>query len=366
MIGEILLIAILVAAACAIPGVFLVLRKMSLMSDAISHAVLPGIVVGFLFTRSLASPLLFIGAVGTGMLTVILTESLVKTALVKEDAAIGLVFPALFSIGVILVSRYTGNVHLDIDAVLLGELVFTPLDRLTFFGYDAGPRTAWVMGIILLLNIGVLVLFFKEMKMATFDPGLSSSLGFSPVLLQYILMIDVSITTVGAFDAVGSILVVALMIASATTAYLLTDDLKKMIILSVVIGIVASVLGFLLAWALDASAAGAMASMCGVAFLLAFLFAPERGLVSQTRRKQSQKLEFAVTMLTIHLSHHRSEEQCDLECHEQHLTEHINWDKHFASQVVKKAIAEGMIKSSQSLLRLTTAGEQHVHAAMMR
>lgn len=366
MIGEIILIAILVSAACAIPGVFLVLRKMSLMSDAISHAVLPGIVVGFLITRSLGSPLLFIGAVGTGLLTVILTESLVKTGLVKEDAAIGLVFPALFSIGVILVSRYTGNVHLDIDAVLLGELVFTPLDRLSFLGRDIGPRTAWVMGVILLLNIAVLVLFFKEMKIATFDPGLSSSLGFSPVLMQYILMIDVSITTVGAFDAVGSILVVALMIAPATTAYLLTDDLKKMIILSVIIGIVASVLGFLVAWSLDASAAGAMASMCGVAFLLAFLFAPNRGLVSQTRRKQSQKLEFAVTMLTIHLSHHRSEEQCNMECHEKHLTEHINWDKYFAAQVVKKAVAEGMIKSSQGLLALTSIGEQHVQAAMMR
>ena len=365
MIGEIILIAILVSAACAIPGVFLVLRKMALMSDAISHAVLPGIVIGFLMTRSLSSPLLFVGAVGTGLLTVILTESLVKTGLVKEDAAIGLVFPALFSIGVILVSRYTGNVHLDIDAVLLGELVFAPLDRISFLGYDIGPRTAWVMGIILLLNIGVLALFFKEMKIATFDPGLSKSLGFSPVLLQYILMISVSITTVGAFDAVGSILVVALMIAPATTAYLLTDDLKTMIILSVIIGIVSSVLGFLVAWALDASAAGAMASMCGVAFLLAFLFAPDRGLLSQIRRKHSQKLEFAVTMLTIHLSHHRSEEQCDLECHEQHLTEHINWDKHFATQVVKKAIGDGMISSSQGLLKLTQAGEQNVKTAMM-
>lgn len=366
MIAEIILIAILVSAACAIPGVFLVLRKMSLMSDAISHAVLPGIVVGFLLTRSLSSPLLFVGAVGTGLLTVVLTESLVKTGLVKEDAAIGLVFPALFSIGVILVSRYTGNVHLDIDAVLLGELVFTPLDRISLFGYDIGPRMAWVMGVILILNIAVLLLFFKEMKIATFDPGLSKSLGFSPVLIQYILVIMVSVTIVGAFDAVGSILVVALIIAPATTAYLLTNDLKTMVILSVVIGVISSVLGFLVAWAIDASAAGAMASMCGVSFLLAFLFAPGRGLVTQIRRKQTQKLEFAVTMLTIHLSHHQSEEKCYLECHEKHLTEHINWDKHFAGQVVKKAIEESMITSTMGLLKLTTAGEQHVKTAMMR
>lgn len=366
MIGEILLVALLVSAACAIPGVFLVLRKMSLMSDAISHAVLPGIVVGFLFTHSYSSPLLFIGAVGTGLLTVILTESLVKTALVKEDAAIGLVFPALFSIGVILVSKYAGNAHLDIDAVLLGELIFTPLDRLTFRGYDMGPRTAWVMGIILLLNLAILLLFFKELKLSTFDAGLSTSLGFSPVLLQYILMIDVSITTVGAFDAVGSILVVALMIAPATTAYLLTDDLKRMLILSILLGMLASVLGFLLAWATDASAAGAMATVCGIFFLLAFLFAPERGLISQMRRKQSQKLEFAVTMLSIHLSHHKGEEQGELECHEQHLTEHINWDKHFASLVVKKALSEKVITRNQGLLELTETGEHLVKSAMMR
>lgn len=364
MIGEIVLIAILVSAACAIPGVFLVLRKMSLMSDAISHAVLPGIVIGFLFTHSLSSPLLFLGAVSTGVLTVVLTESLVRTALVKEDAAIGLVFPALFSIGVILVSRYTGNVHLDTDAVLLGELVFTPLDRITLLGHDLGPRTAWVMGIIFLLNIGVLALFFKEMKLATFDAGLSSSLGFSPVLMQYILMIDVSITTVGAFDAVGSILVVALMIAPATTAYLLTDDLKRMLILSVLIGVCSSVLGFFIAWMMDASAAGAMAGMCGLAFLLAFLFSPKRGLVSQKRRKKIQKLEFAVTMLTIHLSHHRSQAERDEECNEQHLTEHINWEKHFATQVVKKAIGGGLITSSKGYLQLTPAGEKGVREAM--
>jgi manganese/zinc/iron transport system permease protein len=120
MIVELLIIAVLVAVACAIPGVFLVLKKMSLISDAISHSVLLGIVVGFMLTHSLSSPLLFIGAVITGLLTVFLSEVLVKSKLVKEDAAIGLVFPALFSIGVILVSRYTGNVHLDTDAVLLG------------------------------------------------------------------------------------------------------------------------------------------------------------------------------------------------------------------------------------------------------
>lgn len=366
MIGEIILVAIIVSSACAIPGVFLVLRKMSLMSDAISHAVLPGIVIGFLLTQNLSSPLLFIGAVATGLLTVFLSETLIKTSLVKEDAAIGLVFPVLFSIGVILVSRYTGDVHLDTDAVLLGELVFTPLDRLTLGGMDLGPRTAWVMGIILIINLLILLLFFKELKLATFDKGLASALGFSPVLIQYILMVDVSITTVGAFDAVGSILVVALMIAPASAAYLLTDNLKVMVILSILIGVISSISGFAISWFLDASAAGSMAGMCGVIFLLTFLFSPSRGIITVLNRKKDQKLNFAVTMLTVHILHHRDADNCNEECMENHLVDHINWDSRFAKAVVERASRNSMIKSAAGLISLTDSGEKHAQESMIK
>ncbi|WP_020611196.1 metal ABC transporter permease [Sediminispirochaeta bajacaliforniensis] len=366
MIAEIILIAVLVSVACAIPGVFLVLRKMSLMSDAISHAVLPGIVVGFLITHTLASPLLFIGAVATGLLTVVLSELLVRTSLVKEDAAIGLVFPALFSIGVILVSQYTGNVHLDTDAVLLGELVFTPLDRIIVQGIDLGPRTAWVMGFILIMNIALFLLFFKELKLATFDPGLAASIGFSPSLIQYILMIDVSITTVGAFDAVGSILVVALMIAPAATAYLLTDDLRVMVLLAVLFAILSSIIGFWASWIMDASAAGAMASIAGLFFLAAFLFAPDRGIVSIRKKRKRQKIEFGISMLAVHLLHHRDEERSATECSEDHLLEHINWDVRFAHVVLSTAISKGLIRSEGHVLRLTHRGISFAREAMSR
>src|SRR5690606_39215724 len=125
----------------------------------------------------------------------------------------GLVFPVLFSIGVILISRYAGDVHLDVDAVLLGELAFAPFDRFILFDTDLGPRALWVMGAILALNIVAISLFYKELKLATFDAGLAAALGFAPGLIHYGLMSLVSVTAVGAFDAVGSILVVALMIA---------------------------------------------------------------------------------------------------------------------------------------------------------
>jgi manganese/zinc/iron transport system permease protein len=135
---EIQAIAAVVAAACALPGVFLVLRRMALISDAISHAILPGIVLAFFVVEDLSSPLLVVGAAGMGLVTVVLIELLRRTELVREDAAIGLVFPVLFSAGVVLIARFADDVHLDIDAVLLGELAFAPFDRLVFWGWDWG------------------------------------------------------------------------------------------------------------------------------------------------------------------------------------------------------------------------------------
>ena len=209
---EIQLIAAVVAAACALPGVFLVLRRMAMMSDAISHTVLLGIVLAFFVVEEFGHPLLMIGATAVGVLTVSLTELLNRTKLVKEDAAIGLTFPALFSIAVILVSVFARNVHLDEHVVFQGDLAFAPFDRMIVLGRDIGPRTLVIMTIILLINLLFIGLFYKELKLATFDVQLAAALGFSPALLHYGLMTLVSVTAVGAFDAVGSILVIALMI----------------------------------------------------------------------------------------------------------------------------------------------------------
>ena len=290
---EIQAVAVVVAVACALPGVFLILRRMGMMSDAISHAILPGIVVGFFITESLGSPLLIVAAALTGLLTVALVELVERTKLVKEDAAIGLVFPVLFSIGVVLIARYAGDVHLDTDAVLLGELAFAPFNRLVAFGYDLGPQALWVMGAALGLNLAFLALFYKELKLATFDAGLAATLGFAPGLLHYALMGLVSVTAVSAFDAVGSILVVALMVAPPAAAYLLTDRLAVMMGLSAALGALVAVGGYWLAYALDASIAGAMATMAGVVFGAAVLFAPGRGVVARLRERRRQRARFS-------------------------------------------------------------------------
>ena len=264
---EIQLIAVVVAMACALPGVFLVLRRMAMLSDAISHSILVGIVLAFFITKDLASPLLVIAATITGILTVMLVEILHKTQLVREDAAIGLVFPFLFSIGVILISRYAGNIHLDTDAVLLGELAFAPFNRLEISGIDIGPKPLYLMLGILILNIIFISLFFKELKIVTFDPGLAAAIGFSPWIIHYVLMGLISVTAVGAFDAVGSILVVALMIGPPITAYLLTERLSVMLVFSGLFGALAAVSGYWLAHWLAVSIAGSMTIMVGILFL---------------------------------------------------------------------------------------------------
>lgn len=279
---EVQLIAVIIAAACTLPGVFLVLRRMAMLSDAISHTVLLGIVLAYLISGNLSSPLLFAGAVAMGVLTVWLVELMSGSRLMHEDAAIGLVFPVLFSLAVLLISRFAGNVHLDTDSVLLGELAFAPFDRIELFGLSL-PRALMVGSGTLMLNLILLVLFYKELKLATFDPALATTLGFSPALIHYGLMTSVSLTAVTAFDAVGSILVIALMVAPPATAYLLTDRLPRMIMLSVAIGIASALSGYWLARWFDVSIAGTMATMTGIAFLLAFLFAPRRGIVAQRR-----------------------------------------------------------------------------------
>lgn len=357
---EIQLIASLVAIACAIPGTFLVLRKMALITDAISHSILPGIVIGFFITHDLSSPLLIILAAISGVLTVVLVEFIQKTGLVKEDTAIGLVFPALFSIGIILISKNANDVHLDVDAVLLGELAFAPFDRLVLGDVDLGPKSLWIIGSILLITLGLLIAFFKELKISTFDAGLAASLGLSPVVMHYGLMTVSSITTVGAFDAVGAILVIALMIAPAATAYLLTNDLKKMLLLAVVFGVSSAIIGYWVANFLDASISGSMTTVLGVLFLFVYLFAPNRGLLSVLYRQKQQRIEVMLLTFLLHLSNHKEEK----ERHVKHLNEHINWQQVRSKSVLDLALKNNMIAIENNIVSLTKKGKNFTKEAI--
>ncbi|GIW81847.1 MAG: zinc ABC transporter permease [Gemmatales bacterium] len=384
---EVQAILVVTASACALPGVFLVLRRLALMSDAISHSILFGIVLAFFITRDLSSPLLIGGAALAGIVTVLLVEGLHRTRLVKEDAAIGLVFPVLFCIGVLLISGFLRGVHLDENCVLLGKPEFAPFNRLviggeatasaehadhghvmpTRGGIDLGPKSLWVMGIILIINLTFILLFYKELKLATFDASLAAALGFAPWLLHYGLMVLVSITAVGAFETVGSILVVALMIVPPATAYLLTDRLAWMIGFSALLAALCGVLGYWLAHPrmLDTCISGSMATVAGAMFSLVLLFAPQRGVLAVLRRRQQQRWDFAQLMLAIHLFNHEKTADAERENRIDHLQEHLNWDPRFARRVVRRAERRGLIRlEEEGMLRLTTPGRAAAEQAL--
>ncbi|MBX3180544.1 MAG: metal ABC transporter permease [Candidatus Hydrogenedentes bacterium] len=283
----IMLTGSLVAAACALVGCFLVLRRLSMLGDAISHAVLPGIVIAFLMTGSRNTLPMLAGAMAAGMLTAFLTDLLNRFGKLQSDAAIGVTFTWLFAIGVILVSRFTGMVDLDVECVLYGEIIFTPLDTVSWGGHTLGPRAFWLTGLVCLANLFFVVLCYKQLKICTFDAGLAASIGINVVFWHYLLMGFVSLTTVASFESVGAILVVAMLTVPPNTAYLLTDRLSHMLLLSVACGVASALGGYALAAWLDGAVAGAMATVSGVLFLLAAVFSPRHGVLLRwfTRRR---------------------------------------------------------------------------------
>lgn len=284
----ILLTGALVAAACGLLGSFLVLRRMAMVGDAISHAVLPGIVIAFLLSGSRDSVAMLFGAAVIGLVTVFLIQ-LFQQGGVQSDASIGVVFTALFSVGVLLVSLFASKVDLDLDCVLYGEIAFVSLDTVGWFGLDV-PKAVWIVGAALLLSAVVIGLFYKQFKLCAFDAAMAAAVGIPVALFHYLLMGLVSVTTVASFESVGAILVVGMLIVPAATAYLLTDRLGRMIAYSVLLGVASSVLGYFAAEATDASIAGCMVVAAGALFVLAFLFGPRQGVVLKLLRLRRSRL----------------------------------------------------------------------------
>lgn len=293
----IILTASLVAINCAILGCFLVLRKMSMVGDAISHAVLPGIVIAFFVSGSLSSMPVLIGASLMGIICTFMIEWLNKTARVQADAAIGMIFTFLFAIGVILIAAFASNVHLDQDCVLHGLLEFVPFDLPetgTFLDY--APRPIWILSTVLIFILALVKWGYRGLFLTSFDPEFALTTGVSLAFWHYLLMGAVSLTTVVSFESVGAILVVAFLIIPAAAAYLLTNELPKMLVLSCLFGVVCSVIGYYFSVWVDGNIAGAISVVMGIAFTLVLLFAPERGIVTKKFRKRdlSNPLETVV------------------------------------------------------------------------
>lgn len=286
----IVVIGALCAVACALPGCFLVLRKMSMMGDAISHAVLPGLAIAFLITGSRASVPMFFGAAIAGVLTALFTQWISRFGNVDRGAAMGIVFTTLFAIGLILIRQAADYVDLDPGCVLYGAIELTPLDTA---GKTGIPRAALVNGGALLANLLIILVLFKEFRLGAFDASLADTLGYSSQFLHYLLMTMVAMTTVAAFESVGSIIVIAMLIVPPATALLLTRRLHTMLLIASITAVASSVLGHLGALYVPSwfgmestTTSGMIALAAGVLFTLAWLFSPTEGLVFKSRRHQ--------------------------------------------------------------------------------
>ena len=273
-----------VALSCGLLGVFLILRKMAMVGDAISHAVLPGIVLAYLVSESRDTIPMLLGAAAVGVLTTLLIEWLYSKARLQMDASIGITFTWLFAIGIILISLYTGQVDLDQDCVLYGEIAYVPLDLWILpNGKMLGPGPVWITGGGFLLILGLVIFGFRGFEITTFNPEYAAAIGISTVFWHYLLMSAVSITTVISFESVGAILVVAFLIVPPATAYLLTDKLQHMLWLTALFGVLSAFFGYYLAVAIDGSIAGAMSVVAGIFLTLALLLSPKGGVLRKQK-----------------------------------------------------------------------------------
>jgi manganese/zinc/iron transport system permease protein len=284
----IILTGTLLAASSGILGSFLILRKMAMIGDAISHAVLPGIALAYLVSGFGTDYLLLFGAAVFGMMATLIIQWLDKRIKMQTDASIGVTFTFLFALGIILISSFASQIDLDQDCVLYGEIAYVPLDLIyTASGISLGPRQVWILGINLIIVLIAIIIGWRGWLITSFNEEFARSVGINTSIWHYTLMMLVSLTTVVSFDSVGAILVVAFLVIPAATAYLLSTKLKTMIILSLVFGFLSSILGYALAWKIDGSIAGAMAVCAGTLFLIVLLFRPKEGIITKSLKRSS-------------------------------------------------------------------------------
>lgn len=291
--------ASIVGALCGVLGCYLILRRLSMLGDAISHAILPGLAGAFLLSGSRDLVWMLLGAAVVGVLTGVLTAGLHRVAKIAEDASMGVVFTTLFALGVLLISFAARNVDLDPGCVLYGLLEFTPLDTVSLWGLEV-PRATAALGAAAVVVTVVLAALHKEIKLVAFDPALAAALGLRPTAVHFVMVALIAGVSVVSFESVGSILVVALLVTPAATAHLLTDRYTRLLILSTLIGAASGGGGYLIAklvetfkvdgTALGTSTAGCVCVVGAFFFVAAALFSPRHGVLSRLARQAALRL----------------------------------------------------------------------------
>ena len=355
---ESLYILIITSLACAVLGVFLVLRRLSMVSDAISHSVLLGIVIGYFVTKDIGSVLLIIGASLFGVLTTVCIELLIKSKRVTEDASVGIIFPLFFSIAVILITRYARNVHLDTEVVLIGEIILAPLHRINFLGLSL-PKALIQMSFVLLINIVFIAVFFRKLKISSFDPVYAGVAGIAGAGLYYVFMALVSFTAVSAFESVGAILTISFFISPAASAYLISKDLKITIFLAAVYAVVNSCIGYFLAVKFNVSMSGMCALVSGLTFMITIAVYPG-GIITKIIRYIKNKNRFSRELLILHIDNHTGKKNALGELGYSTIREHIAWSDSKLKYVLDKLIKKGYVyrAKERGVYSLTETGKK--------
>jgi manganese/zinc/iron transport system permease protein len=364
-----LLAAVFASLACGLLGNFLVLRRESLMGDAISHSVLPGLVIAFLLTGTRSPMVMFIGAAVAGVATVVLVELVKRLGRVEPGAAMGVVFSVLFALGVLLIRQAAENVDLDADCVLHGDLEamalywFPPTEWdafLTWSTLASLPRQVLTLGVVLIVSLLFVGIFYKELRITSFDPALATSQGIHAGAMHLVLMILVAIATVASFEAVGSILVIAMLICPAATARLFTDRLRSQIIASAVFAVGAGVLGYFAASLVPAlfveeatvNAAGMIVIVAGLLLVVGAIASPSHGLLAAVIRRRRLARGIAVDDLLAALF--RLHETGQTELTRQRLAPML--PGRVLDTAAAQAAAQGLVRAEADSIALTPEG----------
>ena len=355
---ESLYILIITSLACAVLGVFLVLRRLSMVSDAISHSVLLGIVIGYFVTKDIGSVFLIIGASLFGVLTTFCIELLIKSKRVTEDASVGIIFPLFFSVAVILITRYARNVHLDTEIVLIGEIILAPLHRINFLGLSL-PKALVQMSFVLLINIVFITMFFRKLKISSFDPVYATVAGIAGAVLHYSFMALVSFTAVSAFESVGAILAIAFFISPAASAYLISKDLKITILLACVYAVFNSFIGYFLAVKFNVSMSGMCAVVSGITFLITMVVYPG-GIFTRMIRYINNRNRFSRELLILHIDNHSGKQEALGELGYSTIRQHIGWSDRKLKYVLDRLIKKGYVyrAKERGVYSLTETGKK--------
>jgi manganese/zinc/iron transport system permease protein len=358
----------LAALSCGLLGNHLVLREQSLMGDAISHAVLPGLVLAFLISEHVNPLYMFLGAAGSAIVTVLLIQIVRRLGRVEPGAAMGVIFSVLFALGVYLLEQGgVRAVDLDADCVLYGDLEnlfwLPPREWDALLTIDTlraqVPRQVWTLIAMTLAVLVFLGVFFKELRISAFDPGISSAQGINASVLNFVLMVFVAAAAVASFEAVGSILVIAMLICPAATARLLTDRMGSQILVSAIAAIGASVGGYIVAANVPESfvrggsvnAAGMMTVMSGVLLIGAILASPRHGVIARTlhRRRLSRRIELEDLLTLLFRAHESGDAIRDL-----------------GLPAIARAKDAGLVIETQGVLTLSERGLNEASALIRR